>query len=135
MKHIADTEALDWKNPFVRVGSYCPAFIEGREGVYPSMFFRYKRMAPKEIERKHKEFRDAMVDPGGAIDVAVKLIVSQLAEWSFRVPVTAENVQMLNHPLLLRVYWIIIQTDPTDPIPQEFLIPGESQSPEGEQKK
>jgi hypothetical protein len=135
MKNLPDTESTDWRNPFVRVGSYTPAFVAGREGVYPSMFFRYKRMAPKEIEKKHKEFKDALSDPSKVIDFTAKLIVEQLTEWSFRVPVTRENIQSLNHPLMLRVYWIIMQTDPTDEIPEEFLIEGEKANSEEEQKK
>lgn len=127
-EETSEVKSDSWKNPFVRAGQDTPAYIKEKTGLYPAVFFRYRRLAPKEIERKHKEFRDSMapgVDVGKAIEVAQKLVSEQVTSWSFGT-FNRELVALLNHPLVLKMFWVVIQTDPTDEIPQEFMQAGES---------
>ena len=125
---------MSWKDPFVRAGVDIPAFKKAKEGVYPDIFFRYRRPDPKSIEKQHAEFRKDTT-PEKVIESMQNFIERYLTSWAFSEPVSADTIRMLNHPILSRIYFIIIQGDPTDEIPAEYLSEGETGSAERELKK
>lgn len=125
---------MSWKDPFVRAGVDIPAFRKAKEGVYPDIFFRYRRPDPKSIERQHADLRKES-DPEKFIGLMQDFVAKYLVSWAFDAEVNAEHVRMLNHPILSKIYFIIMQSDPTDEIPSEYLQDGETGSAEGEIKK
>lgn len=124
-----------WTDPFVRAGVACPAYIAEKTGVYPAAFFRYRRPDPISIENQHKDFTSASGDPDKLIASMQKFVSKWIASWSFDAPCDAAHVALLGHPLLMRFYFLIVQSEPTAAIPAEFLSEGETGSAEGEQKK
>jgi hypothetical protein len=125
---------MGWKDPFVRAGVDVPAFRKGKDGVYPDIFFRYRRPAPKSIEKQHADLRKE-TDPEKFIELMQAFVERYLVSWAFKEVVDGDHIRMLNHPILSKIYFLIIQSDPTDPIPPEYLTEGETGSAEGELKK
>jgi hypothetical protein len=124
-----------WKDPLIRAGVACPAFVKEKEGLYPSFFFRYRRPGPVECEHQHKQFSACTGDPDKLVATMQSFVSAWITEWSVSDPCDAAHVKMLTHPLLLKIYFIIVQSDPSAEIPAEFLGDGETGSAEGEQKK
>lgn len=120
---------------FVRAGVKVPAYIEAKEGLYPACFFRYDRPDPKTCERQYKEFREVSNEPDKLIESMQKFVTLRISEWSLDAPCNAENIKLLTHPMLLKIYFIINQSQPTAKIPLEYLEEGETGTPEGELKK
>jgi hypothetical protein len=131
----ANLEADDWTNPFVRGAGECPAFVQSKIGLYPSVFYKYRRIAPRMIERLHKEFRDSTSnkDAGTSIGVAQRIVFEHVTSWSFG-ELSRERIEQLIHPLLLKVFWQIMQSDPTDPIPEKYLPESEEDADSDEKK-
>lgn len=125
---------MSWKDPFVRAGVDVPGFCKAKEGVYPDIFFRYRKPDPKAIEKQHAEMRKE-TDPEKFIDLMQRFIERYLTSWAFSEPLIAETIRMLNHPVLSKLYFVIMQANPTDEIPAEYLEAGETGSAEGELKK
>lgn len=121
-------------SPFVRAGVAFPAFIKEQKGLHPQMFFRFRRADPVAVERQHKAFKSE-TDLEKLVVSMQGFIAQYLVEWEYSEPVNIENIKALMHPILLKTYFIIIQQEPSDPIPPEYLKTGETGTAEGEQKK
>lgn len=121
MSTEANLEALDWTNPFVGAAGNCPAFVAAKVGLYPDVYFEFRKIPPRVVERLHKEFREAGAakDPAQSLAFAQRVVSEQVVSWSLGA-FSLERVQMLMHPLLLRIYWIVMHADPTDPIPDRY---------------
>ena len=125
---------MGWRDPFVRAGVDVPGFRKGKEGVYPDIFFRYRRPDPKSIEKQHADLRKE-TDAVKFIELMQAFVERYLVSWAFDAEVNGEHIRMLNHPILSKIYFLIMQSDPTDEIPAEYLTEGETGSAEGELKK
>ena len=121
-------------SPFVRAGVAFPAFIKAQEGLHPQIFFRFRRADAVSIERQHKAFKKE-TDMEKLVESMQAFVAQYLQEWEYSEPVNVENIKALMHPILLKTYFIIIQQEPSDPIPPEYLATGETGTAEGEQKK
>ena len=121
-------------SPFVRAGVAFPAFIKEQKGLHPQMFFRFRRADAVTIERQHKAFKK-QEDIEKLVESMQAFIAQFLVEWEYSEPVNVENIKALMHPVLLRLYFVIIQQEPSDSIPPEYLEKGETGTAEGEQKK
>lgn len=126
---------MSWTDPFVRAGVAIPAYVAEKTGMYPAVFFRYRRPDPVAIEKQHKHFTSSTGDPEKLINSMRAFVAAWISEWNLNAPCDAAHVNLLGHPLLMRLYFIIVQTDPTAEIPKEFLSEGETGTAEGEQKK
>jgi len=126
---------MSWKDPFVRAGIATPAYFSAKEGRYPEAFFRYRKPSPTEVEKQHAEAKQTSGNAEALIESMQKFVTLYISEWSFSAPCNAEYVKLLNHPLLLKVYFLILQADATEPIPAKYLQEGEVGTPEGELKK
>jgi len=126
---------MSWQDPFVRAGVAVPACLPEKTGMYPAAFFRYRRPDPVSIEKQHKEFSACVGDPDKLIASMQKFVSAWIAEWNLDAPCVGQYVAMLSHPMLMRFYFIIVQSEPTAEIPKEFLGEGETGTAEGEQKK
>lgn len=124
-----------WKDPFVRAGVACPAFIKEKTGVYPAVFIRFRRPDPVTTERQLKEFSAAANDPEKVIESMQKFVSLFICEWNIEAPCDFEHIKKLTHAMLMRIYFVIVGQDSCGDIPQEFLGEGESGSSDGEQKK
>lgn len=126
---------MSWQDPFVRAGVACPAYIAEKTGLYPAVFFRYRKPDPVAVERQHKDFASCSGDPEKMINSMRAFVSTWIDSWRLDAPCDSKHVGMLSHPLLMRFYFIILQSDPSAEIPAEFLELGETGSAEGEQKK
>jgi hypothetical protein len=126
---------MSWKDPFVRAGVACPAYIKEKTGVYPEVFIRYRKPDSVAIEMQHKDFTSCASDPAKLVSSMRLFVAKHLTMWSFNCNPDETHINQLTHPLLLRMYFTIMQSDPSDEIPSEWLHEGETGTLEGEQKK
>ena len=126
---------MSWKDPFVRAGVATPAYFSAKEGRYPEAFFRYRKPDPTTVEKQHSETKQIALNAEALIESMQKFVTLHISHWSLGAPCDAEHVKLLNHPLLLKIYFIILQADSTEPIPAKYLQEGETGTPEGELKK
>jgi len=121
-------------SPFVRAGVSFPGFIKAVDGLHPQFFFRFRRADAVSVEKQHRAFKKE-TDLEKLVASMQAFVAQYLTDWEYSEPVNAENIKAIMHPVLLRLYFIIIQQEPSDPIPPEYLEPGETGTAEGEQKK
>ncbi len=126
---------MSWKDPFVRAETTCPAYVKEATGKYPAVFFRYRRPDPVTIEKQLKDFSDSANDPEKVVESMRKFVALFISAWSFDASCDKEHVYMLGHQILLRIYFVMVGSDPTAEIPKEFLDEGETGTIEGDQKK
>lgn len=103
-----------WRDAVVRAGATQPAYIEEKAGLHPELFFRFKVQSPVEAEKQIITLRDSGTEEG--IKHMHKTVSELITEWSLDCPLG----EMLRKPLLTRVFWIIMQDSPTDPIPGKY---------------
>lgn len=105
-----------WKDAIVRAGATQPAFVKEVTGLHPELFFRFRVKSPAECEKILAEIR-AKTDSVATMENTVRECIT---EWSINAQIGAQ----LRHPLLVKVFWMILQNEPSDPIPESYQVPG-----------
>lgn len=128
------SDSISWKDPFIRAGVNQPSYIAESEGLYCACFFRFRPASSTEIEVQNSKVT-GNADKEALVKSIDAFVLKHLASWSFEAPITLESIASLRHPLKLQIYWRIMQTEKTDPIPAEYLKDGEDTSGAMEQLK
>lgn len=136
MRSKHNISARDWTNPFVvRGAGSCRAFLEAKRGVYPEVFFEFRRLSAPETELALSKMKSFKEGEGEKLIAAMQSVLEErLERWSFG-PLDRDRIDCLVHPLMVAMFYVVVGTSPTDPIPEEFLPEGERISAEEEQKK
>ena len=112
---------LSWKDGIYRAGAVQAGFVNEAVGWHPEIYFEYRVKSPAECERLITSVivKDAS-KAGETLDRMQKEVKDSITRWSLSAPLGSE----LSHALLKRVFWIIVQSDPSNPIPERFENPG-----------
>ena len=112
---------LSWKDGIYRAGAVQAGYIEEVVGLHPELYFQYRVKSPPECERLITSaiIKDT-AKAGDTLDTMQKEVKASLTHWSLSAPLGSD----LSHALLKRVFWIIVQSDPSKPIPAFFENPG-----------
>ena len=110
-----------WRSGLVRHGVSQPAFIEESEGKNPSMYFKFRVISAPEAEKRLSVFRKKIAEsPELGMKEMQSVLTDYLTEWSLDDPLAKETIELLRHPLLIRAFYIILQIEASDKIPDEY---------------
>ena len=113
---------LSWRDGIYRAGAVQAGYIEEVEGLHPELYFKYRVKSPAECEKliAGAIVKDAKTQPGDLLIQMQKEVKDSVTHWSLNAELGTE----LSHALVKRVFWIIVQSDPSNPIPARFENPG-----------
>ena len=108
---------LSWQDGIYRAGATQAAYVEQVAGMHPEIYFRYRVKSPAECDSLIKEI---MAKEANGVAIMAREVKAAITSWSLSADVGSE----LSYSLLKRVFWIIVQTDASSPIPAKFEDPG-----------
>lgn len=118
------TDKVSWKDGLIRAGMLQPAYIKEVPGLHPEVFFEFALLDPVELELRNKAMKEAAAKSSeGGINAIRETLFDTIKEWSFAASITKDSIAMLRSVLMMKLYWVVMQVDPSDEIPSKYAKP------------